>query len=255
MFKFPQVCPKIDITEIKKRKMTIWCRDLQSFFVLLKKGAKCNWSFYDYPKKRLTSVTRSEVMGTMLINGKPCLEIHEQEVEPRNSAKITGEETYRYILIKNGTVQIIRTIWRAKNKVGKMQDVNETPYPTRLYSGKKWKGHEIYTCGEKKYGKDELHHNEVRGVFNVTIRNKVWQCLKIITATWKNNNIPYMLTETFVSKKGRTILFRRYNGPGWKLRKSQGRYDKLKTHPKFIYKGVEYRLWYICLPDYSLKNL
>jgi len=73
------------------------------------------------------------------------------------------------------------------------------------------------------------------------------ECLRVLDR-WEDS--PRILVENYMSREGRSILFRRYNHPVWKLERYGQRWDeKLPNANRISINGEEYIHWYDCLSD------
>jgi hypothetical protein len=66
--------------------------------------------------------------------------------------------------------------------------------------------------------------------------------------------VPMILAEWYVADSGRTVLFRRYNGPGWRKPGAPGSFEALEGNLEVTYEGIRFRHWYDCIPDHALES-
>lgn len=246
MKSFPLTEPEIKVRDLPDEKMEIECLDARSLFVLLQDEATCEFAFYDYPNRNLTGITRLKIEGQIIVNGRKCYEIADYSWE-------CGEReedilpSHWYLAIEGGKLHWVRFVWREKGKVGRSEEIDATPMPTKLFVGLKTEGHEIYICGDEVRG-DFKTYSEVIGVVEVTIAGRAYKCLREVWMSFDENGMPLKLAELFVSEHGRTVLFRRYNGRG------AHNFDALKGNPELEHDGEIYRLWYDCIPSHVFES-
>ncbi len=244
---FPSTEPKVNVRDLPGEKMSVDCLDARSLFVLLQDGATCDFAFYDYPERTLTGMSRIRVEGRIIINGRECYEIADYNWEP-------GEPEegilpcHWYLALEGDQLLWVRFIWREKGKVGRSEEIDATPLPTRLFVGLKTEGHEVYICGNETRG-DFRSCTEVTGVVEVTIAGRTFRCLREVWKSFDKDGVPLKLAELFISENGRTVLFRRYNGRG------APNFEQLKGNPELEHNGEVYRLWYDCIPDHALDSV
>ncbi len=82
------------------------------------------------------------------------------------------------------------------------------------------------------------------GAATVSIGPKAYRCLRVHTVWSAFDGDTF--SEYFVADTGRTICFRRFNGPSYRV------YEELKGNPEIVKAGVVWRHWYDCLPDHVL---
>ena len=95
---------------------------------------------------------------------------------------------------------------------------------------------------------------EPTGVFRVTVGDRSFECLRVIgiTVPLTEEN---MLEEAYLTREGRTILFRRYNGTRWNLSYNTGHPKEMTwdqrfpDHPHIVIDGVTFVRWYDCLSN------
>jgi len=73
---------------------------------------------------------------------------------------------------------------------------------------------------------------------------KRFKCLRYLWVSEPESTERMVAVETFIDDKGWNILFRRYNGRGWK------NIERLKECPKMEIEGETFYLWYDCVPDF-----
>jgi len=117
----------------------------------------------------------------------------------------------------------------------------------RLRTGDTWTGHEVYRCGpEKTRGEGQAHHGAVDGPFEVSAPAGKMLCLRETWWVFARDGRGLTLAELYVAQDGRTVYFRRFNGPAYH------NYEKLAGNPEREHEGIAWRLWYECLPDIAL---
>jgi len=218
--------------------------DAGSGFTPLEVGAQTKWAFYDWPERQLTNVSHTRIVGTMRYRGDECLEYldhvifpdHEQSLS--RSLFVVAGETLRQVLFES----------RESETRGKMEEADATPEPLRLKLGLSWTGHEVYRCGSEERGAGEVHHGLVDGPFAVSVGAGRMLCLRENLWSFGSDGTGHVLAELYVAENGRSIYFRRFNGPAWR------NYGELAGCPERDHDGVRWRLWYECLPDISLRR-
>jgi hypothetical protein len=247
IFPFPEIEPEFEIVPRPDAEMVVLRRDTAGFFVLLEDGAWCDWTFYDYPDRRLTGITRTKIECRLKINGRECFEVSDWEMDPK-TRKPAALPNHWYYALDEEWLSWVRFVWRKANGVGCVEDIDATPTPRRLFVGlKQENGHEIYLCGEDRRGEGERHALEVTGVAEVHTAGRAFRCLREVwTSCRESDGTPLTLAELFVSEEGRSVFFRRYNGRGYH------NYEQLQGHPELEHRSEVYRLWYDCWPDHAL---
>jgi hypothetical protein len=98
---------------------------------------------------------------------------------------------------------------------------------------------------------------EVVGVSHVEIGERSWRCLKVVHAGQQRktkDGSPATYAEWYVADNGRTVLFRRYNGPGYAAPDELRSFESLEGEEEVEYAGITFRHSYNCLSDISLVD-
>jgi hypothetical protein len=242
---FPMLEPEVVVIARPEAKLKEILRiDAGGFFVPLQVGAEALWSFYDWPERQLTSVSCTRVVGTINYRGEECLDI--------SDITFWGEDAgcWRTRWLDRVAGEMLTILLREihqKDRTATISEVDITPEPLRLKVGDRWEGHEIYRCGPEQSGVGEVQHAVVDGPFEVELPAGKTLCLRKSWWTLNATGIPRHMAELYVADSGRSVYFRRFNGPAWR------NYADLAGNPEREFEGVRWRLWYECLPDISLR--
>jgi hypothetical protein len=202
------------------------------------------WSFYDWPERRLTNVSHTRVAGTVRYRGQDCLELIDHIIFGEDEGWI-GRWLY---LVSEEAVQIVLFDLHDGRGGGKIEEADVTPWPLRLRLGATRQGHEVYRCGSEERGAGDVHHGAVDGSFEVALPVGSALCLRDTWWTYRPDGRGHTLAELYVADTGRTVYFRRFNGPAYH------NYDQLAGNPQRDHDGVTWRLYYECLPDIALRR-
>jgi len=238
---FPMKEPEVTVTPRPDAELKEILRaDAGGFFVPLEVGAEVKWSFYDWPERQLTNVAHTRIVGEVKYRGQDCLDVIDRVIWGE------GEDEWgRWLyLVSDETLGILlrEMHWTAP----RISEVDITPEPLRLTAGHRWQGHEIYRCGPEEEGAGEQHHGLVETAFEVVVPAGDMLCLRETRWHVDAAGVAKALAETYVAQTGRTIYFRRFNGPAYH------NYEQLAGNPEREHDGVVWRLWYECLPDIAL---
>ena len=270
MFKFPKTEPEITITDLPDDQFEVFCRDDQSGFVLLEPGEDVEFAFYDYPPDApdrhpelvegspepveghpevvegplvFTGAHRLRVGNRIMIEGVEALETDWWYAEAGSDYADRSGTTYNVLNDKGH--RIAGWIQRYDPEKWAYERYEMTPLPALLRPGLKASGHERVIVGDEVIRESEISY-EVVGAARVMVGPKAYRCLKVMNS-YANAQGRESLAEYYVSDTGRTIYFRRYDGP------ASSRYsERLKDKPTLEYNGVTWRHFYNCLPDHAL---
>jgi RNA polymerase sigma factor (sigma-70 family) len=239
-FPFPRRQPEVMVKDLSGEGLEIECGDAQIYFVPLAEGGKCDWAFYDRPEGRLTGVYESHVIDTAKWGRGNLLRIwtrytdfeEKDKEEWKEEHFLVEDKTYRRVKLEAGKPDTAKGVRLATYAWADGEE--SRPEPMRLKAGLKW--------GDPA--------SEVAGACEVTIAGHDWKCLKVTGTS------PDLKTycEWYAAESGRTVLFRRYNGPGWRKPEEPGSFELLAGEHEVAYRGGKYRHWYDCIPDIGLTS-
>jgi RNA polymerase sigma factor (sigma-70 family) len=248
-YPFPSREPEVEIVDLEGKRMRVRCADAQSYFVPLVPGGQCDWTFYDWPGGRLTGVYECHVIasarwreGTLLREWQRFTDLKGSPEGSRQEWKETyilvGADSYRWVEVERGTPGTLQlSPYHYTN--GQMAEA----WPINL------------EVGQGGWGEGE--RGRVAGVSRVRIGDYEDTCLKVTMLSSQGQDtggVPMILAEWYVSEGGRTVFFRRYNGPGWREPSAPGSYEALEGNLEVESEGHRFRHWYDCIPDHAIER-
>jgi RNA polymerase sigma factor (sigma-70 family) len=244
-YPFPRREPRVEIVDLPATHLQVRCTDAQSHFVPLVQDGKCDWTFYDWPGARLTGVYECHVIasaswkeGTLLREWVRFTDLEGGKEEWKEEHILVERDTYRWVEVARGQRKML-DVSPFRYASGQVSE----PWPMTLKVGQEW--------GEK------TERTRVAGVSQVSVGDCAWTCLKVamVSAQGKETGgTPMVLAEWYVADSGRTVFFRRYNGPGWREPGSPGSFEALEGNIEVEYEGCRFRHWYDCIPDHTLES-
>ena len=97
-------------------------------------------------------------------------------------------------------------------------------------------------------GKDFLL--DIVGRYAVTINGKTWDTVCVMDIETYNCGV---VSEQFLDKNGRTVLWRRYNRDNWAIDRYKKPWsEQLPDNDRITVNGTTYVQWYDCITDYVL---
>jgi len=249
-YPFPQREPVVDLVDVELvdlpgEKMRVRCTDAQSHFLPLQPGGTCDWTFYDWPGGRLTGVYECHVIasaswrdGTLLREWVRYVDIEDEKEEWEESHILVEHDTFRKVELQRAEPGRL-DVSLARYANGQLCEVA----PMTLEAGQAW------GAGTER--------TRVSGVARVTIGGHTWTCLKVSTTSaqgQETGSVPTILAEWYVAEHGRTVFFRRYNGPGWRKAGAKGSFESLEGNLEVEYEARRFRHWYDCIPDHALES-
>lgn len=254
MIKLPKIIPEYKIIPSDKEPFTVRWEELMGWFIVPKVGEKLTWAIYDQPSRKGDYFYEMEVIGKAEIHGVEGVEIVAKEgnfdktqpcAERRFVVQLTG--THCRYLAESHVVNGVRKLYTFLD--------GDAFLPNWGY-GEDNCGNEIDITPKEiivKNGSDitvncDKAPLDIVGRYTVEINSKSYDTVCVVDVGTYNEGI---LSEQFLDKNGRTILWRRFNRNDWAL----DRYGKLWTeaHPdneRLTVNGEVYVHWYDCVSDH-----
>lgn len=244
----PKTRPSISIKPSKGVSFEVNLREEPWYFSVLATGEKNQWAIYDPPDWNRTYVYTMQVIGRAVVHGEEALETQVDEYEKgiwklncaRHYTQL-GDQFIKFLAVISFQSRIphidtfldeqfyenwghkVPRIWKLD---GRFQVVDEN--------------HLVTSDAEKVAGV---------GYYDVTIGKRSFPCLRVLDTEW-TTGIEGTLIEAYISREGRTVLLRRYNGEGWKP--TTNWLKQAENNHRLSLDGVEYVHWYDCISDYTL---
>ena len=256
MKKLPALLPEYTVTESKEAPFSVKWEELMGWFLVPRLGEKLSWGMYDLPSRRCSHIYDMQVTGKAMVHGIEGVELTAREASYSDKkdvihrtfvAQLTDTHCrYLATLRNDGDVRNYITFldedafmpnWGfGENNCG--NEVNLSP-----------KG-DIVRRGDVITGKDKPFLLDIVGRYTVEICGKKYDTVCIMDLETYN---PGVVSEQFLDRNGRTILWRRYNRNDWAI----DRYGKpwtelLPDNARLTVNGQTYVEWYDCITDYIL---
>jgi hypothetical protein len=249
VFKFPSVEPDIEIVDLPGESFEVVCRGLKTFFVMLELGAEDEFSFYDYPKDGpeggplvLSGAQRERVTRRIKVDDFEMFEVESWYAEAGSDYSIS--DGYANHIIREGSLREIVSIETPDHGSWVYKAGTSTGIPHLFRPGMRVEGTDPTLVTGKEPDKLADWLLEVTGAAQVSISTKSYRCLKVLWAIYHADQP--CLAEFYVADTGRTVFFRRYDGP------ESFRYDKLAGHPTVEFEGKVWRHFYDSIPSHAL---
>ena len=259
---FPRTRPRIDVQPSRAKPFVVDGRVMPGWGVLMKEGATAWMSWYDPPDWKLANVSHMHVVRPAEIHGLEGLEIEMLDWEPPDHrwrphythfARLTAEsfEWLAISQVRDGK-RVLHTFLDDGFEADWGEHARRLEDKGRLVAG----GDGTYTLKQPRA--DGSSAVVGAGVFRVTIASRRFTCLRVLDIDVSQASKVALergiLSESFYTKRGDLILFRRYNGRLWKVRKRSPyageSWDKRFTeNARLIINGAMFVHWYDCLTD------
>lgn len=252
----PDILPEYRITRVDKEPFAVKCNELMGWLIIPRLKERLEWALYDFPSKKQTEKVMLEVVGKAVVHDIEGVEI----VANQYNSSCKSNEAFK----RRFVAQLTDTHCRFLAEGHKNNGVNY--FYTFLDDNeftKNW-GYGDDNCGKEtdlsakgiaKRNGDNITSNskatDIVGRYTVEINGKVYDtvCLMDIEAYDEN-----VVTEQYIDKNGRTVLWRRFNANDYKFEKyNQLWSEKLPKNEKIKVNDKIYVHWYDCISSYIMK--
>lgn len=256
MKKLPGFLPEYKIEEGGKEPFAVKWEELMGWFLVPKLGEELSWGMYDMPSRKCSHIYDMKVTGKAMVHG-----IEGVELTAREAAYSDKKEVIERTFVAQLTDTHCRYLAAIRNDNGVRNYIsfldgdafmqtwgfgedncgNETDLTPK---GEIKREGNVITCAEKDFQLD------IVGRYTVTINGKGYDTVCVLDIS---NYDAGVISEQFLDKNGRTILWRRYNRNDWAI----DRYGKpwtelLPENERLVVNGETYVQWYDCVTDYIL---
>ena len=264
--KMPELLPEYTITKSEKEPFDIEWEEMTGWFIVPRIGEKLTWAAYDLPGRRRTETCEMEVVGKAEVHGIEGVEITAKEYEPMEPNKTRADTG------KDGDVLTVDRRFIARLTDTHCRILAESHYENgvrKCYTFldgdeflPNW-GYGEDNCGNdvnlKKKGMITLDGQTVTsakngfvldivGRYTVKICGKEYDTVCVIdTGTYDEG----ILSEQFIDKNGKTVLWRRFNPDKWCFERYKKTWSEmLPDNERLTVNGETYVHWYDCISDY-----
>jgi len=249
----PEFAPEIEVVRMNDKPFETVCEQEFGSFIVPRLGERAAYATYDYDdnggkRMRKTSETTLEVVGPARVHGLDCVEVREEEKGENEGgytafSRVEGDRVQTLGVLMGGPVRRIETFLDddfQKNWGFGLDNAGEETL-------KKPRGAIIEESPARLMTTiRQAHIEDVAGRYTVRIGRREFDAIRLIYMTEEGT-----LCENFVTGRGRSIFFRRFNRDDWRSEKP-GFVRWTERFPQAERLWVdenEYVLWYICIPQ------
>ena len=256
MKKLPEYLPKYKIETSTEAPFSVKWEELMGWFLIPKLGEKMSWGMYYIPSRKCSHVYDMQVTGKAKVHGIEGVELTAREASYSNKNEVINRtfvaqltDTHcRYLatLRNDGDVRNYITFLDGDEFMpnwgfGEDNCGNETNLSV--------KG-DIQRIGNSVTSVDKDFLLDIVGRYTVTISGKSYDTVCVMDIETYNCGV---VSEQFLDKDGKTILWRRYNRDDWAIDRYKKPWsEQLPENDRLIVNGTTYVHWYDCITDHIL---
>ncbi len=261
MNKMPEYLPEYTIERSTKPPFHVKWEEMMGWFIVPKLGEKLSWAMYDLPERKRTETDIMEVIGKAEVHGIEGVEITVKTLEPMDCNSEGGMPEVDRSFIAELTDTHCRCLAESHFRDGVKRVytfLDGDPFLDNWGFGEDNCGNEtnlvpkgdITREGSVITAKDKKFLLDVVGRYTVRINEKKYDTVCVVDIETYNDGT---MSEQFLDRNGRTILWRRFNHNTWAI----DRYGKpwselLPENERMTVNGETYVHWYDCITDYIL---
>ncbi len=261
MKKLPEIMPEYTITKLDKEPFSVKWEELMGWFIVPKLGEKLNWAIYDFPKRNRTEYDEMQVVGKAAIHGIEGVEITAKQYAPMDCNKTDNDKIAERTFIAQLTDTHCRFLAESHISGGVKKCytfLDGDEFIPNWGFGENNCGNEVNLSakgdiirnGSEITATDKPFLLDIVGRYKVKIGGKVYDTICVMDIETYDGGV---VSEQYLDKNGRTILWRRFNRNDW----AKDRYKKnwteiLPDNEHITVNGEVYVHWYDCITDYLL---
>ncbi len=261
MKKLPEFMPEYTITKLDKEPFSVKWEELMGWFIVPKLGERLNWAIYDFPKRNRTEYDEVQVVGKAEIHGIEGVEITAKQYAPMDCNKTDNDKIAERTFIAHLTDTYCRFLAESHISGGVKKCytfLDGDEFIPNWGFGENNCGNEVNLSakgdiirnGSEITAADKPFLLDIVGRYEVKIGGKSYDTICVMDIETYDSGV---VSEQYLDKNGRTILWRRFNRNDW----AKDRYKKnwteiLPDNERITVNGEVYVHWYDCITDYII---
>lgn len=254
MKRLPEILSQYKMEASTDAPFAVKWEELIGWFLVPKENEKINWAIYEMPSRKRSEGYSMKVVGKAKIHGIEGVEIAASELSETDSGKVVRNfvaqltDTHcRYLATlqeENGMKNFVTFLddeflqnWGiGEDNCGNLTNLTQKRVICR-------DGATIKTVGN-------AYPLDIVGRYHITLGGKQYDTVCVMDLTSAKSGV---VTEQFLDKNGRTVLWRRFNRDDWAENRYHKRWSELlPENEKLTIDGHMYVHWYDCITDYIL---
>ena len=256
MKKMPEFIPEYKIEASTETPFFVKWEELMGWFLIPKLGEKLSCGMYDIPSRKCSHIFDMQVTGKAKVHGIEGVELTAREASYSDKNEVVNRtfvaqltDTHcRYLatLRNDGDVRNYITFLDGDEFMpnwgfGENNCGNET---NLIAKGDIQRIGNVVTSANKDFLLD------VVGRYTVTIGGRSFDTICVMDIETYNCGV---VSEQFLDREGRTVLWRRYNRDDWAIDQYGKLWsEQLPDNDRLIVNGTTYVHWYDCITDHVL---
>ena len=252
----PGILPEYKIEYSDKKPFNVKWEELMGWFLVPKLGEKIIWGMYDIPSRKCNHIYDMKVTGKAMVHGIEGVELTAREANYSEKK----EAIYRTFVaqLTDTHCRYLATIRNDGDVRNYITFLDEEAFMPNWGFGEDNCGNEtnlkvkgdIKREGNIVTSTDKGFLLDIVGRYTVTINGKSYDTVCVMDIETYNCGV---VSEQFLDKNGKTILWRRFNRDDWAFKTYNKKWSEMMPgNDRLIVNGTTYVQWYDCITDYIL---
>lgn len=256
MKRMPEFIPEYTIEKSSEPPFEVKWEELMGWFLVPKLGEKLTWGMYDIPSRKCDHVYDMQVTGKAKVHG-----IEGVELTAREAAYSDKKDVVNRTFVAQLTDTHCRFLASLRND-GDIRNyitfLDEDDFYPAWGFGEDNCGNEVNLTvkgdikrdGSTVTTADKNFLLDIVGRYTVTIGGKSYDTVCVMDIETYNCGV---VSEQFLDKNGKTVLWRRYNRDNWAIDRYKKPWsEQLPDNERLVVNGTVYVHWYDCITDYVI---
>jgi len=261
MKKMPEIMPEYRIIPNDQAPFAVQWEELMGWFIVPKQGEKLCWAMYDFPGRKRGEYVELEADGRAEIHGVEGVIVRSKEYDamPCNRIDETGYAERSFVAQLTDSHCRFLAESHVENGVRKMHTfLDGDEFLPNWGFGEDNCGSETHITargdivreGSDITAKDKPFLLDVVGRYTVEIGGRSYDTICVMDI---ETYIEGAMSEQFIDRNGRTVLWRRFNSDGWRTGSGGKPWTELLPGNETLrVNGKTYVHWYDCITDYVI---
>ncbi len=256
--------PEVVITPSAAKPFAVDCREVPGWFCAAEAGERCVWGIYDPPDWKLTSWVDLSVVRPARVHDVDGVEIAAVSTDLETGKGWVTSDLVMFSRLTPKTVEWLAVVQtRGGTRVvetflddGFDARWGERPRIIEDRGRLAARRDGLFTL--RKVRGDAVRTVIGAGLFRVRIGPRTFTCLRVLDIEHPGKlSERSILSEAYLTRSGRTVFWRRYNGRLWKIG-PKSPYgvrpwdERLPDAPRLVINGTTFVHWYDCLTNLSV---
>ena len=255
MKKLPEILPEYTIQPSPEAPFAVKWEELMGWFLVPKLGEKLSWGMYDLPSRKCSEICDMQVTGRAMVHGIEGVELTATET-PCDG----GEAVCRSFVaqLTETHCRYLATMRRDGDARNYITFLDGDAFLPNWGFGEDNCGNEtnlrpkgdISRTGSVVMAADRAFLLDIVGRYKLSIGGKSYDTVCVMDIETYDGGV---VSEQFLDRSGRTILWRRFNRDDWAIDRYHKRWsEQLPQNERLTVNGETYVHWYDCITSYIL---